>query len=142
MTTIVCATRGGEPSRRAQDRAIELAKERGARLVFLHVADMEFVNDTAAPIVVDVRREMIRMGEFILLMAQERAQERGIQAAGVVRSGKVRQAIIDFLHEVGADVLVLGRPHPKSERQVFDEAEVDPFARSVQAETGAEVVMV
>jgi nucleotide-binding universal stress UspA family protein len=142
METIVCATRGGEASRRAQDKAIELAKARGARLIFLNVADMEFMSDTAAPLVVDVQREMVRMGEFMLLMAQERAEEQGVTAETIVCPGRVRHVIITCLQEVGATTLVLGRPHPKSQARVFDEAEVDPFAEFVRTATGVEVVTV
>ena len=142
MEIIVCATRGGEASRRAQNRAIDLAKARQAQLIFLNVADVEFMSSTAAPLVVDVQREMVRMGEFMLLMAQERALEQGVTAEAVVRPGKVRDVIVAFLQEVGANTLVLGRPHPKSEAQVFDEAEVDPFAEFVHKATGVEVVPV
>ena len=39
MKRIVCATRGGEASRRAQERAISLAKELEAELIFLYVTD-------------------------------------------------------------------------------------------------------
>ncbi len=34
MGPIVCATRGSEASRRTQERAITLAQERGAPLIF------------------------------------------------------------------------------------------------------------
>ena len=142
MGTIVCATRGGEASTRAQDRAIALAKERGDRLIFLYVVDLDFVDNTAAPIVVDVGQEVTGMGEFMLLMAQERAREQGIEAEVAVREGKVRQAIQDFLREVDADLLVVGLPRPQSRRRVFDEQEIHPFARAVKEATGVEVLVV
>nr|HID13101.1 universal stress protein [Anaerolineae bacterium] len=142
MGTIVCATRGGEASTRAQDRAIALAKERGDRLIFLYVVDLDFVDSTAAPIVVDVGQEVTGMGEFMLLMAQERAREQEVEAEVAVREGKVRQAIQDFLREVDADLLVIGLPQPQSRRRVFDEQGVHPFARAVKEATGVEVLVV
>jgi hypothetical protein len=42
MGPIVCVTRGGEASLRTQERAIQLACERGAALIFLFVADPGF----------------------------------------------------------------------------------------------------
>jgi hypothetical protein len=54
MAKILCATRGGEASYRTQDAAVALAKERGDELVFLFVADISFLNQTAAPLVVDI----------------------------------------------------------------------------------------
>lgn len=47
MGKILCATRGGEASRHAQDAAIALTQERGEELVFLHVVDVEFLNRIA-----------------------------------------------------------------------------------------------
>jgi hypothetical protein len=66
---ILCATRGGEASYRSQDAAIALAKERGDELVFLYVVDLRFLDKTSAPIVVDVEKEMGKMGRFLLAMA-------------------------------------------------------------------------
>ncbi len=139
---IVCATRGGEASYRAQNEAIKLAKERQARLIFLYVVDLDFIGDTAAPIVVDVEREVRGMGHFLLLMAKERAQEQGVEAEVVIREGKVREEIPKFLRECQADLLVLGRPQSESASRVFKEHEVTPFARMVQEATGVPVVVV
>ncbi len=139
---IVCATRGGEASYPAQDRAIKLAKERNARLIFLYVVDVDFVGDTAAPIVVDVGREVRGMGNFLLLMAQERAQAQGVESEVVVREGKVRDVIPQFVQEVGADLLVLGRPQAGAAKQVFDQQGVTPFAQAVEKSTGVKVLIV
>ena len=139
---IVCATRGGEASYPAQDRAIQLAKERNARLIFLYIVDLHFVGDTAAPIVVDVGREGRGMGSFLLLMAKERAQEQGVEAEVVIREGSVREEIPKFLREAKADLLVLGRPQSGSAKQVFDQEGVTPFARAVEEETGVPVIVV
>ncbi|GAB4564889.1 MAG: hypothetical protein Kow0047_14980 [Anaerolineae bacterium] len=139
---IVCATRGGEASYRAQDRAIELALEHGGTLVFLFVADAEFVGETAAPIVVDVSSGLRDMGEFLLLMAQDRARHRGVEAKIVVRSGNVREEIRRLVQEVGADILVMGRPQPTSQQQVFGEGELTPFASEIQEDLGVKVELV
>ncbi|HEY64807.1 MAG TPA: universal stress protein [Caldilineae bacterium] len=139
---IVCATRGGEASYPAQDRAIQEAKRRGARLIFLYVVDVDFVGDTAAPIVVDVGREVRGMGNFLLLMAKERAQAQGVESEIVIREGKVREEIPKFLQEVGADLLILGRPQAGAAKQVFDQHGVTPFAQAVEKSTGVPVMIV
>lgn len=141
-SVIVCATRGGEASHRAQDRAIELAKQHNARLIFLYIVDLEFVSDTAAPIVVDVEREVRGMGHFLLLMAKERAQAQGVEADIAIREGKVREAIQDFIREAKADMLVLGRPRSGAVKQVFNEQELTPFALAVQQALGIPVLVV
>ena len=50
MSTILCATRGGEQSYATQDAAIALAKERRARLVYIYVTDVDFLRRTHAAI--------------------------------------------------------------------------------------------
>jgi nucleotide-binding universal stress UspA family protein len=54
---------------------------------------------------------MTTEGEFILVKAQETAAEQGVTAQRIVCKGKVREEIAGLCHELGADYLVLGRPH-------------------------------
>ena len=82
MGRILCATRGGEASFRAQDAAIALAQERGDELLFLYVVDIGFLQKTERAVRPDVvKAEMEKMGEFLLAMAQERAQKQGVKAS-------------------------------------------------------------
>jgi nucleotide-binding universal stress UspA family protein len=110
MGKILCATRGGEASQRTQDAAIRLAKDCGDNLVFLYVVDIHFLDNTAAPIVVDVEHEIYKMGEFLLLMAQERAAAQGIAAQTVVRQGRLTAELVAAAEELGINLIVLGRP--------------------------------
>jgi len=136
MGKILCATRGGEASYRTQDRAISLAKERGDILLFLYVVDLHFLDKTAAPIVVDVGNEVSKMGEFLMLMARERAAEQDIAAETICRKGEVREEIKKAAREEGVSLVVLGRPAGKG--SVFRLAGLEAFATEVEAETGVE----
>ena len=51
------------------------------------MVDLRFLDKTAAPIVVDVENEMTKMGEFLLLMAQERAAKQAVEADTICHSG-------------------------------------------------------
>ncbi len=137
MGTILCATRGGEASYRTQDAAIALAKERGDDLYFLYVVDLGFLDKTAEPIVVDVEGEMVKMGEFLLVMAQERAEAQGVTAHTLVRQGQIRQEMAAAARELGVTLIVLGRPSGPTAH--FDENALQSFAASLEADTGAEV---
>lgn len=137
MGKILCATRGGQASYRTQDAAIALAKELGNELVFLYVADYHFLDKTAAPIVVDVENEVVKMGEFLLLMAQERAAAQGITAQVIVRQGRLRAELVAAAKELGADMIVLGRPLDRE--AIFDDVALQALATSLQKITGAEV---
>ena len=108
MTTILCPTRGGEASRPNQDRAIAIAKERGARLLFLYVSDVRFLLRFASAKVVDVEAELEEMGEFLLTMAQERAEKAGVRSRAIVRSGVFREALGKVIQEHEVASVVLG----------------------------------
>lgn len=140
MGKILCATRGGKASIQTQDAAIALAKERRDELAFLYVADTSFLNKTAAPLVVDVETELVRMGEFQLAMAQERAAAQDMTAQVIVRRGRLRTELIAATRELEATCIVLGRPIGKT--AVFDQSAFEALATELQAETGSEVWIV
>ena len=110
MSVILCATRGGEASIKTQQRAIGLAKEREAKLVFIFVADVRFLDHYTAPRVPAMEGEMEHLGEFLLLMAKERAEKAGVEADFTVRKGVFMAALIEAAKELGASLIVLGRP--------------------------------
>ena len=139
MGKILCATRGGEASYRTQDKAIELASQRGDELVFLYVVNIEFLNKTAAPIVVDVATEIERMGEFLLAMAQERAREAGVEASLITREGDVREQIKAAAVEEGVSLVVLGRPADQT--SLFKLEALQAFAAEIEEETGIPAVI-
>jgi nucleotide-binding universal stress UspA family protein len=139
MGKILCATRGGQASYRTQDAAIALSKERGDELILFYVADYHFLDKTAAPIVVDVENEIVKMGEFLLLMAQERAAAQGVAAQVMVRQGRLWAELVTAAKELEVDMIVLGRPMAQDQQAVFDEAALQAFATGLQTITGAEV---
>jgi len=141
MGKILCATRGGEASFRAQDRAISLAKERGDELIFLYVVDLAFLDKKAA-LVINIKESMDKMGEFLLIMAQERAEAQGVQARALLREGKVRQEIKAAASEESVALVVLGRPVREDGSRIFALEDLQNFAAELEAETGAEVVIV
>jgi nucleotide-binding universal stress UspA family protein len=139
MSLVLCATRGGEASIPTQEKAISLAKESGSALAFLYVADSSFLNKTAAAVVIDVDEELTNMGEFLLTMAVERAVARGVSAQAVIRTGVIREVLPNVARELGATMIVLGRPAGESSR--FQESEFEKFREWIEAETDAVVVV-
>jgi nucleotide-binding universal stress UspA family protein len=137
---ILCATRGGEGSQATQDRAIALAREHGDELVFLFVVDISFLSQMAAPIVVDVESRLERMGQFQLAVAQERAAVQDIQVQTMVRRGRLRSELALAAQELGATLIVLGRPSRQT--AVFEHDTLQAFAAGLRAETGIEVRIV
>jgi nucleotide-binding universal stress UspA family protein len=137
MGTILCATRGGEASYPTQDAAIALAKAQGDALVFLYVADVGFLSQSAAPMVIDVDSRLVKLGRFQLAMAQERAAEQDVVAQGIVRQGHLREELVKVAGEIGATLIVFGLPLEPT--AFFDETALQEFVANLQADTGIEV---
>jgi nucleotide-binding universal stress UspA family protein len=137
MGKILCATRGGEASYPTQDAVIALTKERGDELVFLFVADISFLNQTAAPLVVDVELRLEKLGRFQLVMAQERAAAQGIIAQTIVRKGQLRAELVAVAKEIGATLIVMGRSLGSD--AAFEDVALQVFAADLQTETSVEV---
>jgi nucleotide-binding universal stress UspA family protein len=137
MGKILCATRGGEASLRTQDGAITLAQEEGGELIFLYVVDVSFLNQMAAPLVVDVESRLEKMGRFQLVLAQERAATQGVKAQIEVRRGMLQAELVAAVRELKVDTIVLGRPQDR--QAVFDRAALLAFAAFLERETEAQV---
>jgi nucleotide-binding universal stress UspA family protein len=137
MGMILCATRGGEASYPTQDTVIALTKEQGDELVFLYVADISFLNQTAAPVVVNVESRLEKLGHFQLVMAQERAAAQGIKAQAIVRTGHLRAELIAVAKEIGATSIVMGSSLGPD--AAFEDLALQAFAADLQTETGVEV---
>jgi nucleotide-binding universal stress UspA family protein len=137
MNKILCATRGGEASRRTQDAVIEMAKEHGAAIVFLYVVDVEFLRLTARGVRPEVvMTEMEHMGEFLLAIAVERAMEQGVKAQAVLRRGPLAEALESAAQEEGVDAIAFGRPAGIDSS--FSLSDLEKMAASITQKTGIE----
>jgi nucleotide-binding universal stress UspA family protein len=142
MCPIVCATRGGEASRRTQEYAIRLAKDREDDLIFLCVFDPSFAGDLNEDLAAALADEQRWLGRALLGIAQARARARGVQAEAEVLNGPVMESIEDYLREVHADTLVIGASKEDTSLAAFDVSEVERFAAEVRDDTGVEVIVV
>ena len=137
MGMILCATRGGEASYPTQDAVIALAKEQGDELVFLYVVDISFLNHTAAPLALDVEPRLEKLGQFQLVMAQERAKAQGITAQTIMRHGHLRTELVSVVKELGATLIVMGRSLGPD--AAFEDSALQVFAADLQKESGVDV---
>jgi nucleotide-binding universal stress UspA family protein len=142
MGLIVCATRGGEASRRTQERAVALAKERGDELVFLCVFDPAFAGNLSPALSEAVVQEQEWLGRTLMNVAQARARKQGVDAHAVVRRGPVVGNIEGFVRESCASTLVIGEPKVDSALDTFRLDNVQSCADQMVDKTGIEVVVV
>ena len=141
MPTILRPTRGGEASSPNQDRAIAIAKERDADLLFLYVSNVHFLNRVASAVLVDVEAELDELGEFLLTMAQERAEMAGVRATTTTRRGDFRQALADVIEEhEEITMVVLGTAAGGT--GVIPPGYLEDLVQELLTETGVEVILV
>ena len=135
MKKILCATRGGEASRRMQDAVISMAKEEGATILFLYVVDVEFLRFTARGVRPDIMTtEMERMGEFLLAIACERATAQGVIAETCLRHGPLIEALESAARDEDADAIAFGRPAgPDSS---FSLTDLEALTAQIEEDTG------
>ena len=81
------------------------------------------------------------MGEFILLMAQSKAEAQGVTAQSAIKHGQVTDEIAALCHEIGAAYLVIGQPKFQTEDNVFTAAHHAAFIEHIETQTGAKVVL-
>lgn len=137
---ILCPTRGGRDSYPNQDRAITLAKERGAGVLFLYITNVEFLDLTASPVLVDVEHELDEMGEFMLAMAQERAEKVGVTASSLLKHGHFREVLIEVIEDNQIDTVVLGSSAGGT--GIVTKEYIDDLIDEIGGKTGVEFIVV
>jgi nucleotide-binding universal stress UspA family protein len=142
MPGIVCAIRGGPASRPTIDKSIQLAVETGLPLFFLYVVNLDFLSHTSSSRIHLISKELVEMGEFILLTAQSDAEVKGIKAQGIVRQGIVRDEIVRLCQETSADYVVLGKPKKQPDKEnVFTHEHLNKFSERIEAESQAKIIL-
>ncbi|HEX6387779.1 MAG TPA: universal stress protein [Anaerolineae bacterium] len=141
MSSIVCATRGGEGSRAVQIAAIRRARAEEKPLIFLYVTDPATLGDFDETLLPAVREELNWMGKTLLNIARHRAELANLKADVAIRMGNVQEEISRFLQERDASVLMLGAPR-SSTANVFGDSAIEGFALSIEEKTGIPVEIV
>jgi nucleotide-binding universal stress UspA family protein len=109
-------------------------------IVFMFVADVRFLDMFTAPRVPAMEGEMEHLGEFMLLMAKERAEKAGVKADYTVKSGVFRQALIEAAQEFAASLIILGSPAEEGLTTLeYLEKELIP---AIAEATGSETILV
>lgn len=139
--TIVCATRGGEGSRAVQMAAIQQAKERGNRLIFLYITDVTSLSNVDDSLLAALRHELNWMGRTLLSIARRRANLAGLDTDVVIRMGNVRDEIEAFLRETQAEELFLGAPRGTT-ANVFGDDAIEKFAHTIESDTQVPVTVI
>ena len=141
MSAIICAIRGGSKSQATIQKAIKVAKEFELPVIFLYVIDVDFLVHTSLSRVHPISEELQEMGEFILLMARDKAEAQDVQSSHFVRHGDVREEILRLCRECDARYIVLGRPRLRKERSVFSVDRLERFKKQISQACDAELLV-
>jgi nucleotide-binding universal stress UspA family protein len=140
MSGILCAIRGGPSSRPTVATSIQLAQDTGETIYFLYVVNLDFLTHSSSSKTNHISQELHEMGEFILLSAQEQAEENGVLSEGVIREGRVVEEIITFCAEQDPLFVILGRPEEEGEDNLLSLERLQQFADRIKEVCQAEVI--
>jgi len=136
-TRIICATRGGKDSQPTHASAIRLAKEQNAEVLFLYVFDLSALHRMATPIVINPEAQVKQMLHFLQTTAQGQAQQAGVQARVIVRTGSLIEQIREIAEEENASLVVLGAS--AEDTGLFEKRALASFAVEIERITGVTV---
>lgn len=142
METIVCAIRGGEASRRTQEKAIAIAKEKKAKLIFLFVIDPDLMKKVDSHIAKEFIEELSFLARLHLRVACYRARKEDLESDFVIGEDKIKEAIENCLKEYKAGLFIMGSPkkdHPQSQ---FVMEQLKKFIKEISEATGVPVEVV
>ena len=140
MGVILCAIRGGPECQPAIAQAITLAQETGLPVHFLYVVNRGLLSSANSAPARTISGQIRQMGRSVLRTALAWASTEDVTAQGVIRQGNVGDEIAGLCRDLEADYLVIGRPQPHEEGNVFSETLLPEFIQQIENETGAEVI--
>jgi len=141
MARILCAIRGGPDSEPTIAYAVSLAEEQRARLTFLYVVSLELFHSSSKARSESVAKELSRMGEFILLMAQAKAARVGVAADMFVRHGNIPEQILAACEEMSAEIVIMGKSRDGNKENFFGRAAQEDFIKRIKFEYGVKVIL-
>ncbi len=108
MKQILIATDGSPSAQEAVDVGLELAKEQGADVTFVHVADPDEFHGGRVGTVPVTHGEEVDESETVLKAAAEAAEEAGVTYALERIAGETVNTIVALADTKNADLIVLG----------------------------------
>ncbi len=140
VTRILCPIRGGKQSKETVDRAIELALESNAKLMFLYIVDVEFLGYATVARVNLMVEELKETGHFALSILCDKATARGVaDVEAIICEGDIREVILSIAEENQVSHLVIGRPIRTPGIKSFSVNQFNTFLKSIEDASGLDV---
>lgn len=141
---ILCLVRGGKESKDTVTKAIDLALEMDARLVFFHIIDAEFLNRSMMGTHLKVvYKALYDMADFAMEILKDRAERRGVKdVKTILREGNIVKQLRQAAIETQAKLLVIGHPIRSPGSNVFQNSALLKFADELADVGEVEVLVV
>jgi nucleotide-binding universal stress UspA family protein len=108
MKQILAATDGSQSAREAVEVALELAREQGADVTFVHVTDPDEFRGGKGGTHALTHTEEVDDSETVLKAAGQAAEDAGVSYALERVSGNIVESIVAVADEKDADLIVIG----------------------------------
>ena len=109
-------------------------------MLFMYVSNIQLIGRSARPIVVDIEEELDELGDFLLSMAQERAEKSGVPAKVAVRRGNFSKVLREVIVENKITTVVLGSS--RKETGIVTYEHLQELSRELSGELGVEFIVV
>lgn len=106
---ILIPTDGSDPAARAVEHGLGLAEAFGAEVHALYVVETEATYILTVGLSDDEMEEYRQYGEDTVGQVVEEAGGRGLEATGVVKTGRVSEEIVEYAQENDVDHIVIGK---------------------------------
>ncbi len=106
---ILIPTDGSEEAEAAVSHGIELAKTFDAKVHALYVVETQATYILTAELGDQEMEEYRDYGEGVVEDVAERAAAAGLDATGVLKTGKISEEIVEYAHSQDIDTIVIGR---------------------------------
>lgn len=119
---IVCATDLSEPSKRALDEALTVAKGLGAtgvRLLYVDESLAYIAASSSARYAQEIERMQAEAKSEVEQLAERASKAANLVVVPVFRAGSAWPEIVDYAKEESADLVVVGSHGRKGLRRVF-----------------------
>lgn len=106
---VLIATDGSNGSEPCVEHGLDLAEAFDAHVHALYVVETEATYILTVGLGDDQMEEYEQYGKETVSEVADRASGRGLDATGVVKTGKIATKIVDYAEENDIDVIVIGR---------------------------------
>lgn len=106
---ILIPTDGSEQAERAVEYGISLAEAFDAKVHALYVVETKASYIYTVGLSDEEKKKHKKYGEEVVTDVVERADQRGLAGAGVVKTGRVPEKIVEYAREKDIDSIVMGK---------------------------------